>query len=88
MPAERGRGARFVCVAALVAADGREWVVRGEVEGRIAENPRGTGGFGYDPLFVPVGHERTFAEMRPEEKNEMSHRTRAFGEIKEFLREI
>jgi XTP/dITP diphosphohydrolase len=84
----RERGARFVCVAALVTADGREWVARGEVEGRIAESPRGTGGFGYDPLFVPAGYERTFAEMAPEEKNEISHRTRAFREIKKYLKEI
>jgi XTP/dITP diphosphohydrolase len=82
------RGARFVCVAALVTADGREWLARGEVEGRIAESPRGTGGFGYDPLFIPAGHERTFAEMALEEKNEISHRTRAFREIKKYLKEI
>lgn len=84
----RERGARFVCVAALVTADGREWFARGEVEGRIAESPRGTGGFGYDPLFIPAGYERTFADMAPEEKNEISHRTRAFREIKEYLKEI
>ena len=82
------RGARFVCVAALVTADGREWLARGEVVGRITESPRGTGGFGYDPLFIPAGHERTFAEMAPEEKNEISHRTRAFREIKKYLKEI
>jgi XTP/dITP diphosphohydrolase len=82
------RGARFVCVAALVTADGREWLARGEVEGRITESPRGTGGFGYDPLFIPAGHERTFAEMALEEKNEISHRTRAFREIKKYLKEI
>jgi len=82
------RGARFVCVAALVTRDGRERLARGEVEGRIAEAPRGTGGFGYDPLFIPAGYERTFAEMAPEEKNEISHRTRAFREIKKYLKEI
>jgi XTP/dITP diphosphohydrolase len=82
------RGARFICVAALVIPDGREWLTRGEIEGRIAVAPRGTGGFGYDPLFVPAGYERTFAEMAPEEKNEISHRTRAFREIKKYLREI
>lgn len=82
------RGARFVCVAALVTADGREWFTRGEIEGRIAGAPRGTGGFGYDPLFVPTGYERTFAEMTPVEKNEISHRTRAFREINKYLQEI
>lgn len=84
----RERGARFVCVAALVTPDGREWLARGEVEGQIAESPRGTGGFGYDPLFVPAGHGRTFAEMAREEKNEISHRTRAFRLIKEHLKEL
>lgn len=84
----RARGARFVCVAALVIPDGREWLARGEVEGRIADGSRGTGGFGYDPLFIPAGYECTFAEMTSEEKNEISHRTRAFQAIKTFLEEI
>ena len=82
------RGARFVCVAALVIPDGREWLARGEVEGRIADGSRGTGGFGYDPLFIPAGYECTFAEMTSEEKNEISHRTRAFQAIITFLEEI
>lgn len=82
------RGARFVCVAAFVAPDGREWLARGEVGGRIAFAPRGTGGFGYDPVFIPEGDERTFAEMAPLEKNKISHRTRAFQEIKRYLSEI
>ncbi len=84
----RARGARFVCVAALVIPDGREWLARGEVEGRIADGSRGTGGFGYDPLFIPAGYECTFAEMTSEEKNEISHRARAFQAIKTFLEEI
>jgi XTP/dITP diphosphohydrolase len=84
----RARGARFVCVAALVIPDGREWLARGEVEGRIADGSRGTGGFGYDPLFIPAGYECTFAEMTSEEKNEISHRTRAFQTIITFLEEI
>ena len=84
----RARGARFVCVAALVIPDGREWLARGEVEGRIADGSRGTGGFGYDPLFIPAGYECTFAEMTSEEKNEISHRTRAFQAIKTSLEEI
>ena len=84
----RARGARFVCVAALVIPDGREWLARGEVEGRIADGSRGTGGFGYDPLFIPAGYECTFAEMTSGEKNEISHRTRAFQAIITFLEEI
>ncbi|MEE9456639.1 MAG: RdgB/HAM1 family non-canonical purine NTP pyrophosphatase [bacterium] len=84
----RARGARFVCVAALVIPDGREWFARGEVEGRIADGSRGTGGFGYDPLFIPAGYECTFAEMTSGEKNEISHRTLAFQAIKKLLEEI
>ncbi len=82
---KRNRRARFVCVAALASPDGREWLARGEVEGRIAAAPRGTGGFGYDPLFIPKGCRRTFAEMSRSEKNEISHRTRAFEEIKQYF---
>jgi XTP/dITP diphosphohydrolase len=82
---ERDRGARFVCVAALASPDGREWLARGEVEGRIAAAPRGTGGFGYDPLFIPKGYRRTFAEMTASKKNEISHRTRAFEAIKKYF---
>ncbi len=73
VPAER-RTARFRCVIALVEPDGRERVVEGAVEGRIAEAPRGTGGFGYDPLFfyAPLGG--TFGELPPETKHRVSHR--------------
>jgi XTP/dITP diphosphohydrolase len=74
-----GRGCRYVCAAAAVWADGREDVVRGVVEGVIADAPRGTGGFGYDPIVIPVEQDgRTFAEMTPDEKHEISHRARAF----------
>lgn len=71
------RGAEFVCAAALVHPDGREHVEIGRVRGHLLAAPRGTGGFGYDPLFVPAGHERTTAEMSPAEKNALSHRGRA-----------
>jgi XTP/dITP diphosphohydrolase len=77
--AAAGRGCRYVCAAAAVWPDGREVVERGVVEGRIAEEPRGTGGFGYDPVVVPTeGDGRTFAEMTPAEKQAISHRARAF----------
>lgn len=79
------REARFVCAAALVAPDGREWVTWGEVRGRIAPAPRGDRGFGYDPLFLPAGYDRTFAEMTSEEKNALSHRRRAFEALKKYL---
>ena len=74
-----GRACRYVCAAAAVWPDGREEVVRGTVEGTVPEAPRGTGGFGYDPIVQPTeGDGRTFAEMTPDEKHEISHRARAF----------
>jgi XTP/dITP diphosphohydrolase len=73
----RERGARFVCVLVAIAPDGHETVVRGTLEGRIASAPRGAGGFGYDPVFVPEGETRTVAELAPDEKDAISHRGRA-----------
>lgn len=74
-----GRTGRYVAAAAAVWPDGTQVVVRGTVEGTIARQPRGTGGFGYDPIFVPAeGDGRTFAEMTPDEKHALSHRGRAF----------
>jgi XTP/dITP diphosphohydrolase len=77
--APEGRGCRYVCAAAAVWPDGREEVARGVVEGRVPDAPRGTGGFGYDPIMQPTeGDGRTFAEMSPDEKHAISHRARAF----------
>ncbi|MEO7429914.1 MAG: RdgB/HAM1 family non-canonical purine NTP pyrophosphatase [Acidimicrobiales bacterium] len=74
-----GRGCRYVCAAAAVWPDGREVVVRGEVAGVIVDAPRGHRGFGYDPLVAPIeGDGRTFAEMSPDDKHAISHRSRAF----------
>ena len=80
-------GARFVCAAALVVPDGapREWVVTGEVVGRLLREPRGSGGFGYDPIFVPDGFALTTAEMTPEAKDAISHRGRAFRALAPFI---
>ncbi|HUI48374.1 MAG TPA: RdgB/HAM1 family non-canonical purine NTP pyrophosphatase [Acidimicrobiia bacterium] len=76
------RSARFGTVAIARDPDGVEVVARGEVEGVIAAEPRGEGGFGYDPLFVPVeGDGRSFAEMTAEEKHAVSHRGRAFRSL-------
>ena len=76
------RTARYVAAAAAVWPDGREVVVVGTVEGRIAEAPRGEAGFGYDPIFEPLeGDGRTFAEMSADEKHALSHRGRAFREL-------
>ncbi len=79
------RRARFVCWAALVSPDGEEHAVEGIVEGVIIEQPRGPGGFGYDPVFVPAGEKRTMAELAPEEKNAISHRTRALRKLIPYL---
>jgi len=81
-----GRTCRYVCAAAAVWPDGREVVVRGTVEGVVADAPRGTGGFGYDPIVVPAeGDGRTFAEMTPAEKHAISHRSRAFTTLATML---
>jgi XTP/dITP diphosphohydrolase len=84
--AQERRGCRYVCAAAAVWPDGREQVVLGTVEGTIARAPRGEGGFGYDPIVVPVeGDGRTFAELSPDEKHAISHRARAFRALAEHL---
>jgi len=78
------RRARFRTVIALIL-DGRELLFQGAVEGCIAETEAGCGGFGYDPLFVPEGCDRTFAEMTDEQKNALSHRGRAVRKLAEYL---
>jgi len=87
VPDER-RGAAFVCAAALVVPGGPETVVHGEWSGRIAHAPRGSGGFGYDPVFVPDGQDRTSAELSPREKDAASHRGRAMRALLPHLREV
>lgn len=84
LPPEK-RGARFRCVLALVDADGRETVVEGLCPGRILDAPQGTDGFGYDPLFLPEGETRTFAELPPEAKNALSHRGRAAAALRRAI---
>lgn len=80
------RSARFRTVAMVRWPDGRELSVEGVVDGVIAESPKGEGGFGYDPLFIPDGcGGRTFAEMQAGEKNEVSHRGRAFRALAQAL---
>lgn len=80
------RSARFRTVIALIL-DGSEYLFEGTVEGEITRDRRGTGGFGYDPVFLPSGHDRTFAEIPLSEKNTISHRARAMRKLLEFLRE-
>lgn len=79
------RGAAFVCAAAYALPDGRSEVVRGELRGSLLREPRGTGGFGYDPIFVPVGMSVTSAELSPEMKDSISHRGHAFRALAPLL---
>lgn len=80
----QNRKARFRTVIALIL-DGKEYLFEGVVNGTIAEEPRGTAGFGYDPLFVLDGYSTTFAEMDSEAKNAISHRGRAVEKLAAFL---
>ena len=82
------RGARFVCVAALVLPSGREQITEGTLSGRIADAPRGTNGFGYDPIFVPDSSELTTAEMSAEAKDAISHRGRALRALAPVIAEL
>jgi XTP/dITP diphosphohydrolase len=79
------RGARFVCAMAFAGPDGTEEFFIGTVEGSIGLSPRGSTGFGYDPVFSPDGHRRTFAEMSPAEKDRMSHRGKALEKFRKYL---
>ena len=87
VPDER-RTAAFVCAAAAVAPSGAEIVVEGRVAGVLLRSPRGTGGFGYDPIFVPLGSTQTTAEMTAEEKDALSHRGKAFRALAPRLTEL
>jgi XTP/dITP diphosphohydrolase len=79
------RRARFRTVVALIDADGTAHTFEGICAGSIPPAPRGEQGFGYDPLFQPEGHDRTFAEMPPDAKNEISHRRTALDALRRFL---
>lgn len=81
LPPETSRDAHFVCALALAWPDGHvEWF-EGRVDGTLVWPPRGTRGFGYDPVFLPEGHQETFGEMEPAAKHEMSHRADAFRQL-------
>jgi XTP/dITP diphosphohydrolase len=81
------RSAYFEAAVAIVMPP-FERVFKGSVYGRIADSPRGTGGFGFDPIFIPENEDRTFAEMSVEEKNRYSHRARAFEKLGIWLKSI
>jgi len=79
------RPARFRCLLALARKGEVLGVFEGLVEGQIVDRPRGSHGFGYDPIFVPNGSQRTFGELEPAEKNQLSHRARALEKLHGFL---
>lgn len=83
---DQRRGAAFVCAAAYALPDGRSAVVEGRLRGRLLREPRGTGGFGYDPVLVPDGLDVTTAELSPAEKDAISHRGQAFRQLAPLLR--
>ena len=79
------RSAQFVCAAAFVAQNGYERVLRAEMQGHLIDAPRGSHGFGYDPIFVPNGYEQTTAELEPDIKDSISHRGIAMREIAKLI---
>ena len=81
----KDRAARFTCCCALIDPSGEELVVHGHCPGHIAEKAAGVEGFGYDPLFIPTGYDKSFAELSAEEKNAISHRGRALEKVREIV---
>jgi XTP/dITP diphosphohydrolase len=84
VPEER-RTAHFTCVLVLVGPGGEEHVFEGRCDGKLRREPAGTGGFGYDPIFVPEGHTQSFAELPETVKNRISHRGRAWAALTDWL---
>ncbi|MGZ4614248.1 MAG: RdgB/HAM1 family non-canonical purine NTP pyrophosphatase, partial [Actinomycetes bacterium] len=87
VPDEHREG-HFACAAALALPSGEERVVEGRIDGMLIREPRGSGGFGYDPVFVPHGYDLTTAQMSPEEKNTISHRGLAFRALAPAIEEL
>jgi XTP/dITP diphosphohydrolase len=81
------RNARFVTVLCLIR-NGKEYFFEGEIKGKILEEKRGTNGFGYDPIFVPEGFDKSFAELDAAQKNKISHRSNALAKMQEYLQSI
>jgi XTP/dITP diphosphohydrolase len=85
---ETERHARMITHLVAIAPDGQELEAAGVLDGEVATEPRGTGGFGYDPLFIPDGHDQTFAELPDTIKNQISHRARALLGTSTFLSQL
>lgn len=83
---DENRRAKFVAILALVTPDGKELLVRGELEGKIRNRPTGTNGFGYDPIFEPENSNRTLGELSPSEKDSISHRSKALRDLTPKIR--
>lgn len=79
------RKAYFQCSIVAISPSGEEFVFNGQIHGEISRKQTGTGGFGYDPVFIPEGHEKTMAELSAAEKNKISHRAEAIKQFKEYL---
>jgi XTP/dITP diphosphohydrolase len=77
--------ARFVCCMTLYWPDGKSYSSKGIIEGQISQTKKGKNGFGYDPIFIPIGHKKTFGEMAPKLKMSIDHRSKAFFSIKNFF---
>jgi len=78
--------AYFICVLSLCMPNGKTYSFEGRIDGKLTFPPRGKMGFGYDPVFIPDGYDKTFAEIDPAEKNRISHRARAFAALSQFLK--
>ena len=78
-------GARFVCCLALFWPNGKSYIGKGIIKGKISEKKRGNKGFGYDPIFIPEGYNQTFGELEPKLKMSIDHRSKAFIKIKKFF---
>ncbi len=87
MKGQTNRKAAFKTVISLIL-DGKEYLFEGKVEGKIVPVKRGAGGFGYDPVFLPAGFDKTFSEMPPELKNKISHRGKATAKLVDFLQAL
>lgn len=87
MQGKDNRAARYVAAVALVWPDGRHLTVRGTCEGALTESPSGNGGFGYDPIFMPNGYDKTYGCLSEEEKSKTSHRGKAIAALREKLQE-
>ena len=86
--ANKSRSAHFSCVISLAYPDGKYEIFEGRVDGHIAEKKQGNGGFGYDPLFIPDGFDKSFAELGSELKNNISHRARAMQKLLAYLKSL